>query len=107
MSAHSKTPVESIFLESGCVTLKYKIMSRRLNFLHYILNRPENDLVRKNFEVQSKYPVKGDWINTVKSDLEKLKINMNMEDIRNETKENFKEMVKIKVKEATLEELLK
>ena len=46
-SAHSKTPKETLFLESGNIAIRFILMSRRLNFLHYLLNEVETSLVRK------------------------------------------------------------
>ena len=81
-------------------------MARRLNFLYYILNRPDSDLVKKFYYVQSKYPVKEDWVHTVNSNIEELKLNLNTDEIRTMKKESFKKLVKTKVKEAALCSLL-
>ena len=51
LSAHSKTPVESLYLELGLIPVRFIIMSRRLNFLHYILNILKDDLFRRFFDV--------------------------------------------------------
>ena len=44
---HSRTASELLFLEPGCVPLNMIVVSRRVNFLHYMLCRPENDLLKK------------------------------------------------------------
>ena len=59
----------SYYLELGILPLFYIILARRLNFLHYILTRPESDLLKKFYEVQEKYPVKNDWSLTIKEDM--------------------------------------
>ena len=41
-SAHSKTPLETLYLESGNIPIRLILMSRRLDFLHYILNEDED-----------------------------------------------------------------
>ena len=38
LKAHSKTPIEALYLELDCLPLRFHLMSRRLNFLHYILH---------------------------------------------------------------------
>ena len=106
MSAHSKSPTETLFLSLGCIPLKWIIVSRRINFLHYVLKRKEGDLLRSFFEVQWKYPVKNDWVNTVKQDLLTLNINPDLEEIRNKSKYSFSKIVKEKVKDAAFSELL-
>ena len=100
LGAHSKTPVEAMYLELGCIPLKFIIKSRRLNFLHYILTRKENDLLRNFFEVQAKYPVKNDWVYTVKEDLRELKISLNFNEIHEKSKLSFSNLVKKQTLEA-------
>ena len=38
-SAQCTTPLEVLYLESGNIPIRFILMSRRLNFLHYILNQ--------------------------------------------------------------------
>ena len=57
-------------------------MSRRLNFLHYILNLEKTDLLSNFFKCQTENPKKGDWILTVIEDLEEFKINMHFNNIK-------------------------
>ncbi len=45
LNAHSKTPIESYYLELQCTPIRYMIMGRRIMFLHYIMGREEDDLV--------------------------------------------------------------
>ena len=42
---HVKTPLEVLYLETGCVPIRYLPKSRRLNFLHYILSDKEDSLL--------------------------------------------------------------
>ena len=42
-------------------------MSRRLDFLHYILNEDEDSLLRRFFTAQQESPVRGDWVMKVTS----------------------------------------
>ena len=37
LKAHSKTAIESLYLELGCKPLRFHLISKRLNYLHYIL----------------------------------------------------------------------
>ena len=76
LSAHSKTPRELLYLETGNIPIRFIIMARRLNFLWYILNEEEDSLIRRFLEAQLDSPVKGDWVNTVREDLEELKIDL-------------------------------
>ena len=106
-SAHSKTPLETLYLESGNIPIRLILMSRRLNFLHYILNEDEDSLLRKFFTAQRQSPVKGDWVTTVTNDMRELGINLTMEEIAGTSKLRFKEIIKNKVKMKALQYLTK
>ena len=96
-SAHSKTPRETLYLESGNIPIRFILMSRRLNFLHYILNEEEDSLLRRFFEAQISNPVKGDWVVTVKKDLEDLGINQTFLEFAQMSKTHAKKMIREKV----------
>ena len=101
----AKTPLELLYLETGCLPVRFILQSRRLNFLHYILNDKEDSLLSNVFRAQCDMPVKGDWITTVKEDLKELNINLSFDQIRLKTKDEFKATVKQIVREKALEYL--
>ena len=39
LNAHSKVPLESLYLETGCIPNRYIIKSRRLSYLYNILQK--------------------------------------------------------------------
>ena len=59
----------------------YIIMSRRLMFLHYILNEDKKSLIYRCLEAQMRNPVRNDWILTVWEDFEELDIALDIETI--------------------------
>ena len=87
-----------LYLESGLVPVRFILMARRLNFLWYILNENADTLINKFFKAQLNNPVRGDWVSRVKLDLNDLKIDLNLDDIQSKSKNEFKEIVKTKVK---------
>ena len=93
-NAHVKTPLEALYLETGCVPIRYLLKSRRLNFLYYILSDKEDSLLSNVFRAQCNHPLKGDWVTTVKSDLEELDIELDFDQIKAQTKDSFKSLVK-------------
>jgi hypothetical protein len=105
LNAHSKTPVESLYLELGCLPLSYIIKARRTMFLHYLVTRPENELLARFFKVQKAYPVKNDWWITTKDNLREFDIQMEIDEIAALKKERFKDIVKKKTNEKALEYL--
>jgi hypothetical protein len=60
LAAHSKTPIEALYLELGCLPIKYVIIMRRIMFLFYLLSRPDNELISQFFKAQSFKPTKND-----------------------------------------------
>ena len=97
LSAHSKSPSESLYLELGLIPVKFIIIARRLNFLHYILNRPDKDLLGQFFKIQNKYPTKNYWVTIVKEDLKLLNITEQFDEIKKNKKCTFSKMVKKKI----------
>ena len=94
---HSKTPLETLYLESGNIPIRFILMSRRLNFLHYILNEDDDSLLRSFFTAQLESPVKGDWVMRVTEDMKELGIDLTMEEIAGTSKLRFKEIIRNKV----------
>ena len=63
------TPNELLYLETGCIPLKDIIKCRRINYLHDILTRNEDELISRFFKAQLRNPSRGDWCEIVKKDL--------------------------------------
>ena len=74
-------PKEMLFLETGSWPLRFIVMSRRVMFLHCILNKNRESLIYKFLQAQIKNPVKNDWILTVRENLEELAIYLDLEEI--------------------------
>ena len=47
LSAHSKTPLEMLYLESGAIPVKFILASRRLNYFYEILDRDDEELTKR------------------------------------------------------------
>ena len=82
LKAHSKTPLEALYLELGCLPLRYVIKARRINYLYYLANQNEDALLAKFFNAQLNSPLKSDWIITVKDDLIELGMDIKVEDLK-------------------------
>ena len=72
VKAHSKTPAEFLYLESGAVPIRFIIRSRRILYLQVLLQREDNELTKKIYETQKENPSKGDFSELVNSDLKYL-----------------------------------
>ena len=75
-------------------------------FLWNILQKPEDELVRKVFNAQKSFPVKDDFIYQIECDCDDLGIEFDEKEIKNTKKETFKKMVKEKMKESSHSYLL-
>ena len=101
-SSHANIATEFLYLETGTLQISYIITSRRLNYLKHILNRNENDLIRRIKNEQQEDPIKGDWINLVKMDLENTDPNLDEKEIMSKTKKQFKTHMKPFIYQAVL-----
>ena len=106
IEAPTSACIESLFLELGLIPLNIIIKARRINYLHYLVTLDKDEMLYKTFLSQWKYPVKDDWTEEVKSNLEELEINLNLEEIGKKSKNSFKRLVKIKTKGYALNQLL-
>ena len=81
-------------------------MARRINYLHYLSNLKENELLYKFFKAQVESPQKGDWIVTVKEDIKNIGMDVDIDKLRKVKKYKFKKNVKKYVYKAAFEYLL-
>ena len=87
IGAHSKVPVEFLYLETSTTPLNSILKSRRINYLHTILGRSDLELTRKIYNAQKQDPIKGDWVTLVKEDLKLVNIHLSDKEI-SETKKS-------------------
>ena len=106
LSKHAKTPKELLYLETGTIPIRFIIKSRRLNFCWYLLNQDEDSLLGEFFKAQCDSPTKGDWVSGVTQDIKDLELNMTFDQIKDCSKEAFKDTVKKHVNAAGLKYLL-
>ena len=94
LEAPSTTPTPMLYLEMGCLPIRYIIMTRRIMYLHYLLTQDDDSLLSSFFMAQWENPVPGDWTEQVKIDLEKIKLDLTLETIKLMSKEEFQKVVK-------------
>ena len=66
------TPIAALFLETGCIPIRFIIKVRRIMFLHHILTREAGALINRVFWAQVETPAPGDWCQVVTEDLKDL-----------------------------------
>jgi hypothetical protein len=100
-------PKEMLYLETGATPIRFVIMTRRLMFLHYILNQEKESLIFKCFEAQMRTPCRNDWVISVQKDFEELEIMVDLDDIKTQSQHQFNTFLKRTVEEETLNYLNK
>lgn len=87
-------PIIAFFLETNCIPLHLTLKARRLMFLWNILAKSDVELVKQVLKIQLMFPVKNDWVNTVKNYLTECNTSLTFDEISLLTKQTFKRIVK-------------
>ena len=95
LSAHSKTPIECIYLELGVIPFRFKLMSRRIMFYHSVMHRDNDELTKKMMLLQQELKYQGDVAELITTDMEVLGITR--EDITSRSKECMKSLVRKRI----------
>ena len=88
------TPSEALFLETGSLNIGTIVKMRRVNYLQYLLKCDENQLLSKFFKTQLLFPVKDDWSEQVRQDLEDFGIKEDFEWIKKTSQYKFRKLIK-------------
>ena len=89
----ASTAIESFYIESSSIPIQFLLISRRMYFLWTILQKEENELVKKVYDAQKLFYVKNDWAEQVRLDLIACDINETDEEISMMKKCSFKKLV--------------
>ena len=100
-------PVEALFLESKSIPIRYILASRRILYLHAMLQKEESEMVRRIYEAQKSDPSLGDFFELVRQDCQNIRLNMSDQEISKIPKQRFKNIVKAKISNATFLHLQK
>ena len=99
-------PIVSLYLSLGHIPARFEIQKRRLLFLKYILTEKEDSMVRQFFQLQTEVPTKGDWASSCLKDLKDLEIFSSLKEIERMPYNQFKNILKKKIKEKALTYLM-
>ena len=102
VKAHSKTPLEFLYLEAGTVPIRFIISSRRLIYLQTILKREDSELTKKIHIAQKNNPSKGDFTKLVESDFALIGESLDETAVENSDTHSYKNFIKAKIKIAAL-----
>ena len=97
LKAHPKIPLEALYLETKSVPIRFIVASRRLMYLHTILQKDETEMVKKVYEAQKTNPSPGDFIEIVRKDCENISLDLSEKEIYQISKQKFRIIVKSKI----------
>jgi exonuclease III len=100
------TPKPALYLETGCLPIRYIIKSKRIMYLHHILTRNDDALIKKVFLAQVHDAGKGDWCLVVREDLDTLGLeHLTFDEISKKSKESLRTLINDKIDNLALLEL--
>ena len=105
VKAHSKTPLEFLYLESGAIPIRFTIMSRRILYLKVLLQRDDDELTKKIYETQKENPSNGDFSELVQADLKYLSDHLTESYVRSKSLESLKTEIKTLIRKKAFEYL--
>lgn len=74
-------------------------------YLQYLLQEDDDSLLHKVYTAQAEHPIRGDWVEQVKKDMNEIELDISMEVIKRFTKEAFKQKVSKAVNKAAFQYL--
>ena len=104
--SHSKSPSEILYLETGCLRIQDVITVRRLSYLHTILERSDDEIIKKVYLAQKKQPCEGDWVILIDNDKRDLGMMYKDSVIAQMNLEDYFDLVKSKVQQKAFTELV-
>ena len=105
MKCPSKSPKESIYLETGTVPISFILQKKRLTYWYHLITREKHELISKVYHAQKRRPIKGDWVTTIEKDLEEIELGFDEEAVRCMSKKQFKRILSKKINSAAFRHL--
>ena len=104
LNAHSKTPIETLYLELGIIPFRFHLMMRRILYFHDIMNRDDDELTKKIVISQMDKRTNGDFYGQV--DVSMQTFNIHEGDVTSMSKGMLKELLKKKASSSAFQYLI-
>ena len=98
IGAHSKVPIEQLYLETASIPPPDIIKTRRMIYLHTILQRPESELTRKVYEAMKADPIPDDWCLLLEKDFQEINLKISDLEISAMDSMTYKATIKSRMK---------
>ena len=93
-------------METGSIPIRFILKKKRIMFLHHILTRDEEALIRRVLTAQISRPVKGDWCLVVREDLDALGLShVSFDEISKMSKDQLKILLNDELNNCSFKEL--
>ena len=102
LGSHAKAPIETLYLESGAIPIRFIVSSRRINYLQTIVKREEEELTRRVFTAQLDDPCPGDFVELVKKDFKDIDVHFDLAFVASTGVAEYRKLIKNKVRDAAL-----
>ena len=96
-SSSLKTVREAYFIDSGKLSLKHIIAKPKLMYLHNILRRGSNEIIKKVYLAQRLRAASKDWSSSLQKIRQLYQITLEDEEIANMSKNCFKKYINLKI----------
>ena len=103
---HAKVAIPALYLHLGQEPIRFILASRRILYLHTILNREDKEITKRTYDAQKQDPINGDFCLLVQKDLKMIGLNLTDNEIKKLSKGQLKSKLKKTVKEAALKHLI-
>ena len=104
LKGHSKLPLEALYLETASLPIRHIVSSRRIMYLHNILQKSSDEIVRKVYEAQKQDTSPGDFYQLVCEDKESIGLNMSDQEMQTMSKEKLRNIVRNKTSSFSIPE---
>ena len=98
VGAHSKTPLEFLYLETGAIPVRFILACRRMLYLQTILKRPDSELTKRIYIAQKEKPTKGDFYCLVEKDFQMIGEILSEDEIIKKSRNSYKNNIKLKTR---------
>ena len=98
LNAHSKTPIECLYLELGIIPFRFHLMKRRLTYYQVLMRRNDDEITKAIVMHQKQTRLKGDFYMQVINDLGVLQISET--EVIYSSEEGLKDLLKKKTHDA-------
>ena len=107
LNCSNQVSYEMTYLVLGLMPIRFIILLRRIIYLQQILKQKHrNTLLFKFFDAQLENQTKNDWVTQTVKDLEKVDINLELDEIEKMSDEDYEELCKTKVKKEAFKYLI-